>query len=570
MSTASEREAGEHEQGAINGARPGRAGLADLSGLDRSGGSASDQHELDIRTPGALTGASAGPIAERSIEGADDSARSPDDQTPHTGSIEPNAPRSWLAGLRGSNRSGVLRHRHFRNVWYAAFGSSVGGWMEMVGIQWSMAEAALSAEWVRSGGASAPVMMGYLAVAHMAPTLVLGMVGGVLADRINRKKLLIWTQVMLMLVAVVLTVESARGAITPWLLLGLSVVNGVVAAFNIPAWQVLTPRLVPREELTAAITLNGVQFNLARVIGPALGGMILANFGATWLYAVNSLSFLGVILAVMSTPDAPAPPRTGERVWREIGHAIRFSLTDKGARCLLLGLFLFCLLATPMIRMLPILVSEVYHAQADAFGMLLAVMGAGAVTGFFVLRSIPRWYPKHHSIPIAIMCGGIFVTMIAAATSLWLAAAAIFLCGVTWLLSFNPSFAALQMLVDDRMRGRVLAFANVVTFGAMPLGAVLVGWIGEFASGRSGDGFGTQVGLGALGVVLTFAGFVMLAWRTPEVDGVKPGDPGYERQPGLWRGLSGGVHRPTHAHAGPPAAGSRAGVPPSSPANAGD
>lgn len=528
MVTPSERES---DGGAVETESQNGAGGGAVVDLPRAGTIG------DVRTPGALTGAHAGPLAERSIEGADDSS-----------GPSPDAGQRGLEGTRdavvSTRRRGVLRHRHFRNVWFAAFGSSVGGWMEMVGIQWSMAQVALSPEWAAGGGSSAPVMMGYLAAAHLGPTLVLGMVGGVLADRVNRKKLLVWTQVMLMVVAVVLTVESARGAITPGLLLILSLINGVVAAFNIPAWQVLTPRLVPRDELTAAITLNGVQFNLARVIGPAAGGVILSQFGPTWLYTINSLSFLGVIVAVLSTPDAPALPRSGRRAWREIGEAVRFSLVDKGARCLLLGLFLFCLLATPMMRLLPILVSEVYHAEADAFGMLLAVMGVGAVTGFFVLRSIPRWYPKHHSIPVAIMLGGVFVTLLAAATDLWWAAGAIFLCGVTWLLSFNPSFAALQMLVDDRMRGRVLAFANVLTFGAMPLGAVVAGQIGEFVSGREGDGVGTQVGLGALGVTLAFAGFVMLAWRTPEVDGIKPGQPGYDRQPGLWRGLTGGTHRP--------------------------
>ncbi len=485
---------------------------------------------LDVQTPGALSGANAGPLANRSIEGVDASGR----RLVTRG-------QSWLSG--GISKS-VLRHRHFRNVWVAAFGSSVGGWMEMVGIQWSMAQATLAPEWTRSGGASAPVMMGYLAVAAMAPTLILGMVGGVVADRVNRKKLLILTQTLMMIVAVVLAVESARGAITPWLLLSLSAVNGLITAFGMPAWQVLTPRLVPREELTAAITLNGVQFNLARVIGPAMGGLILASFGSTWLYAVNALSFLGVMAAVMSTPDAPAPVRVRANARVEIWEAVRFSLRDRGARSLLLGLFVFCLFATPLIRMLPILVSEVYHAEADVFGMLLGVMGCGAVTGFFILKAIPAWYPKHHSIPIAIVSGGVCVTLVAAADGLWMAVPAIFLCGITWLLSFNPSFAALQMLVEDRMRGRVLAFANVLTFGAMPLGAVLVGQIGEVASGKAGDGVGTQVGLGALGVVLAVVGLVMLAWRTPEVDGIKPGDPGYERQPGLWRGLSGGVHRP--------------------------
>jgi MFS family permease len=109
--------------------------------------------------------------------------------------------------------------------------------------------------------------------------------------------------------------------------------------------------------------------------------------------------------------------------------------------------------------------------------------------------------------------------------------------------TFNSAFAALQLLVDDRMRGRVMAIVNVLSFGAMPVGTLIAGALGEAISGRKGDGFGTQLGLGALAIMLAVGGLVMLTWRTPEIDGLKPGDPGYERLPGLLRGITASAHR---------------------------
>jgi MFS family permease len=147
------------------------------------------------------------------------------------------------------------------------------------------------------------------------------------------------------------------------------------------------------------------------------------------------------------------------------------------------------------------------------------------------------------------MLGGLFLTGFAVATNVYLGGVMIFLCGVMWMWTFNSSMAALQLLVDDRMRGRVMALCNTVVFGAMPLGSLIAGLIGELVSGSSGDGFGVQVGVGSMAVVLAVAGLAMLIWRTPEIDDLKPGEPGYARQPGLIRGVTAAAHRP---HRDPP------------------
>lgn len=459
-------------------------------------------------------------------------------------------------------RFGVLRHRHYRNVFIGMFGSSLGNWMEAVGIQWIMTQIASEPAWVQAGRPSATLMMAYLGAAQLTPMLVLGLIGGLAADRMNRRTLLLVTQGAMMLIAAGLAVSAYLGMATPLVLMVLSGLQGVALAFNVPAWQVLTPRLVPREELTEAINLNGVQFNLARVIGPALGGQLFAWSGATVLFIINTVSFLGVMAGVATTPDAPAPKRAagGESMlaeaWRELREALAFVFTRRGPRAAFLALVCFSVLATPMLRMLPVMVHEVYGLRAEAFGWMLAVMGGGAVAGGFLVKLVPKWYPKHHFIPLSVMLGGMSITMFAAMSTIVPAGIFLFLSGIFWMWAFNSSMAAMQLLVEDSMRGRVMAVCNTVALGAMPIGYLMAGWIGEIFAGhpQSGDaaaqagatpvGLGAQVGVGVLAMVLACAGIVMLIWRTPEVDGMEPGHDDPVRRPGFFSGVTGLYHRP--------------------------
>ncbi len=449
-----------------------------------------------------------------------------------------------LAKAGGARPSalGVLRHGFFRTVWIAAFFSNVGTWMESVGVRWLVADQTHS-----------PIMAANLAIAQMAPIFCLGLIGGLTADRVNRKRLLLGTQALLMLIAGVLTACAAMRWTDPWLLIGISLAQGVTLAFNFPAWQVLTPRLVPRDELTRAIQLNGVQFNLARVVGPAAAGLMMASHpqhGVTALFLLNTLSFLGVIIAVSRTPDAPpvVKKEDARAPWVDIREAIGFAFGHKGPRAVMLAIVTFSLLAGPLLPMLPLLVVKVYGAKESEYGSLVAVMGIGAVLGGLSLRYIPRWYPRHHFIPLAVTLGGVSILGLSACTALWQALVVMFFCGTFWMWSFNSSMAALQMLVPDRMRGRVMSLSNVVSFGATPLGTMLAGLIAEFVAGRDADGQptgrGIQIALAGLAATLVCLGMAMLIWRTPEVDGLRPGEAGHARRPGLLRGITGLTHRP--------------------------
>lgn len=451
-----------------------------------------------------------------------------------------------------------LRRRHYRNVWFGQFGSSIGAWMESVGVGWI----------ITTTSKDPAVMLGYLAVAQLSPMMVLGIHGGIVADRADRKKLLLITQFAMMLVAAGLAATSflSHSKPQPEIMILLVMLNGIAMAYNAPAWQVLTPRLVPREELTRAIYLNGVQFNLARAIGPAIAGVLYSLFGPNFLFVINTVSFVGVLIAVASTPDTPKPPKPEVSVADQLREALRFILHEKGPRAVFIGVVIFGLLAAPLMRLMPMFVTHVFTLTKDPdaaakaitdithhqehtkyYGFLLAAMGLGAVSGVFLKKLVPPWYPAHHFIPISFLGGGIMIACFGATTSFGLACVALFFGGLFWLWSFNSAFAAIQLLVPDAMRGRVMALVNVAVFGSMAIGPFLTGQLGSGLNAGSvhiSPGLGIQIGVAGTGVILVCASLVMLVWRTPEVDGLKPGDVGYERKPGLLRGILAPAHRP--------------------------
>ena len=436
---------------------------------------------------------------------------------------------------------GVLRHAAFRRVWLGAMISSIGTWMEGLGVQWLMAE--------QTGST---VMLAWLAAAQLGPTLVLGMFGGLATDRLDRRKLLLTTQTIMMVIALGLAVASAADLATPPVLLAMGLLNGVAMAFNTPAWQVLTPRLVPREELHSAIALQGMQFNLARVVGPALAGLMLARTSATVLFALNTLSFVAVLAAIASTPPAPAPPGPPPAARAQVLEALRFVFGGKGPRALFGMLVLLSALAAPLQRMLPLFVSDVFHGSEADYGLLLGMFGAGAVLGGLTLGRWPVWYPRHHLIPLALTLTGACMTLFCATDNLALAGVWIFLAGLVWIWAFSSMMTAVQLLVTDAMRGRVLSVTNMAMFGAMPVGSLLAAVLGEKLGAWSGGWFGpgasgaaaVQLGVGSMALLLTVLGVLLLVFRTPEIDGPGPGADVPQRARGLWRGMTAAAHRP--------------------------
>ncbi len=484
----------------------------------------------------------------------------PDQQTPEaqTARVAPAAHPSAGDGVAPGivvlppSRWGVLRYVHYRNIWIASLVSNIGNWMEQMGVQMQVAKITGDLR-----------MLGTLAAAYLGPILIFGTLGGVVADRVNRRTMLLVTQFLLMLIAGGMAAVSYFGAPPIGHLLGLksdmvasfmvlSILQGSVTAFNMPAWQVLTPRLVPRVELTKAITLNGMQFNGARVLGPVAAGFVMAALGPTPLFIINTLSFLGVLIAITTTPDSPAPARTGQGAWQQVKEAARFIFGGRGPRAVFTAIVLLSLFAAPLVRVLPLYVIDVYRiaeASADlATGWMMGGLGLGAVLGGFALKLFPDWYPKHHFIPLALACCGGMIAILSFTQALWIGLPTMIVCGVTWLWAFNQSWSSMQHLVPDAQRGRVMAISNVFFFGFSAVGNLAVGYFGEGLSAFSGDeSWGTQMALRVMGGILLIAGVVMLMWRVPEVDGIPSnrGNPSrtHARARSIREGIMASAHR---------------------------
>ncbi len=469
--------------------------------------------------------------------------------TAHPGSTtgDPAVPES------AHSRWGVLRHTHYRNVLCAQFVSNTGAWMEMFAIQMFIAQI--------SGRLDD---QGILGACQQIPIFLLGILGGVTADRVNQRTLLVITQFLAGLVAVgvaVVAMMSFENPRTPiHLLWALGAVHGAVMAFNFPAWQVLTPRLIPKAELTAAITLNGIQFNMARVLGPVGAGYLLAILGShgtplvLWFNAITFLLMAGV---VMTTPDAPVkdPPRHDLR--KQITEAVSFLLTNRGPRAVLFAQVMLSLLAAPLVRLLANFVIDVYELAKEPAkavgGNLLAIQGLGAVVGGLALRFVPKWYPKHHFIPLAVFGLGLTITLFGLTDRTVLGYFAMGACGWFWIWAFNQSWAALQVLVPDNIRGRAMSIATVLAFGATAVGVYVAGETGatlrdqQVLTAREA----TRLSVLMLSIPLMLAGIAMMIWRVPEVDNL-PRKRGLSRTSrSLVEAVTASEHRPSRRRSDP-------------------
>ena len=328
-----------------------------------------------------------------------------------------------------------------------------------------------------------------------------------------------------------------------WVAVGCA--GAITMDVNDAAGQVMAPRLDPRAELHRAIALQGLQFKLARVVGPALAGLLLAQTSATVLFALNTLSFVGVILAIRSTEPAPPPPGPAPAARAQILEARRFMFGDPGPRTLFFMLVLLSALAAPLQRMLPLFVSEVFRAGETSYGLLLGLFGAGAVLGGLTLGRWPTWYPRHHLIPLSLTLTGACMTLFCATRSLPLASVWIFLAGLSWIWAFSSMITALQLRVSDVMRGRALAVANMAMFGAMPVGSLLAAVLGSrlAACFAAETAAAVQLGVGAGTLLLTVLGLLLLICRTPQIDEEGPANPPPIRS--LWHGVTAKTHRPS-------------------------
>lgn len=358
----------------------------------------------------------------------------------------------------------AFQHRDFRVMWIGACTSSVGTWMQKLAQSWLVLDISHS-----------PFLLGLDAFLGEIPILLFSLVGGVIADRIDRRKLLIASQVIQMTCAFTLAVLFGAHAVRVWHILTLSFFVGLAQAFGGPAYQALIPTLVGGEDLPNAIALNSIQFNLARIVGPVLGGLTLAKLGAAWCFGLNGASFIAVIVSLASIRIGFIPQPTRETLWESMKQGIRFIRARSAMVSLIVLAFSMTLLAIPTVVFLPVFARDVFHKGSDTYTKLLSVFGVGSVCGALIVAGMGK-RPRQGRDALLILTGlGILITGFALSRVPSVSYLLLFLAGAVLVAVFSLVSSLVQLITTDDMRGRVMSVYNVAFRGGMPIGNLVTG-----------------------------------------------------------------------------------------------
>lgn len=340
--------------------------------------------------------------------------------------------------------------------------------------------------------------VGLMAASATLPLLFLSLAAGAIADMFDRRWVLVVAQTVMGASAAAMAILTSLGRITPGLLLALGLLLGVGLAFNLPAWQATVPDLVPRGMVASAVALNSVAFNVARAIGPALGGAIIVVAGPELAFALNALSFLGVIVVLIALARVmPTPDREETSMVNAIALGVRFARFTPAFRRLLALAAMFAMTSAVVQSILPNLTDEL-GGGAGAYGVLLGAMGLGALGGGFSRHSVSERLGAR-TMPISVGLFSLATVGVGLAGNLALAIVALLVAGITWVWVLANLNATAQLMSPEWVRGRAMSLYTLSFVGVLPLGAILAGWIAD----QLGAG-GTYVLLGAIGVAVGF------------------------------------------------------------------
>ncbi|MBO0907827.1 MFS transporter [Arthrobacter sunyaminii] len=388
----------------------------------------------------------------------------------------------------------ALRHRGFALFFSGALVSNTGTWLGNLTVPYVLYQNTGSAVWV-----------GFAAAAQFGPALLLSPLGGLLADSLDRRLLLLWTQVAMGGVAVAMWMQWASGLHSPVLLIGLLTLFGIFNGLNNPAWQSLVNDLVPRRDVLSAVTLNSLQFNLARAVGPALAGVLLATMGATWAFFFNAVSFAVVVVTLLfvrpcRTVVKPAHRQGFAAQWRQAGSHLASS------RPLLLAVALCCLagmLSNPIFSLTVVFAETVYFTDTVGLGLLTAALGAGSVvyalTGLLAGGRRPDFARRA---VLGITGLGIGHMLLSVLPGLGWGLASAVLIGAAFLAVMSTLNSVIQLLAPDRLRGRILAVRHMAFSTSVAAGSLAAGYLT--------DAVGVQTTCLLIGVVLLLAGAALL------------------------------------------------------------
>lgn len=414
---------------------------------------------------------------------------------------------SQIAPVVGSKpsttrRSGMFRalsHRNYRLFWVGAFLSNVGTWMQAVAQGWLVLQLTNSPFW-----------LGLDAFMATAPGFVLTLLGGVFADRIDRRRLLLYTQVIAGLAALALAALVATSVVNRWMVLGFSFVTGCCMSLASPSYLALTYDLVGREDLANAIALNSTQFQLSRVVGPTLAGLAFRVFGLAGCFFANGLSFIAVVAAlwmVRMERRSNAVESQGKQraIWRDLVEGLRYVRNRPRVSSLLLLAAVNSFFGAPYFSLVPIYARDIFHLGETGLALMMGTAGGGAFCGALLVAYLGDFRRKGWFVLGGAIMFGICITGFAVSARLMWSLMFLFGLGFALVCSIAITNTLLQKLVTDQMRGRVMSMFMLSFIGTMPIGTLL--------AGTASTHFGPQRTLAVGGLVVTMVGISVLIFN---------------------------------------------------------
>jgi MFS family permease len=396
-----------------------------------------------------------------------------------------------------------LRHREYAWLWTGAFVSNIGTWMESIALGLYVQDHTGQAAWTGTVAAAA-----FLPIAFFSP------IGGALADRYPRRLLMIATSLFQTGLATLLTVLFVIGNPSAPAITLIALGNGVAAALGFPSFQAMLPDLVPVEDLPGAIALSSAQYNLGRVIGPAIAGVVITVGGYAWAEGANAVSFLAVVavMLIITLPPPSAHARS-ETFFRSIVDGFRFVRGEPGLRITALAMCLNTFLAAPFIALVPTMALEVLHSGKVGTAVLITAQGIGAVLMAFSLGSLVERHGKRRVLMTLMGALPIALVAYAGAPDLALAAVALFVVGLLYLGALSSFTTIAQLRVPPEIRGRVLAVFTVILGSLYPLGSVVQGKIADHIGLRE-----TTIGAAVLMAIVMLATRALRPGITAAID----------------------------------------------------
>lgn len=397
-----------------------------------------------------------------------------------------------------SNTFRALRHRNFQLFFIGQFLSLTGTWMQSVAQSWLVYQLTGSV-----------VLLGMIGFAGQIPVFLIAPFGGAVADRYNRRKILVVTQTSAMLTAFILAILTLTGNIQVWHLFVLALFFGLANAFDIPTRQAFVSDMVGREDLLNAIALNSSMFNGARIIGPAIAGILVALVGEGWCFFANAVSYIAVITGILLMKITPVIRERKGSTLADIAEGFSFVATNAPVRGLLLLLGLISLMGMPYAVLMPIFADKILGGGSDTLGYLMGASGIGALAAALILASRKQVFGLGRWVAFASGAFGISIILFSFSNYFWLSLILLVPVGFSMMTQMSSSNTLIQAMVPDELRGRVMSVYSMMFMGMAPLGALLAGTLAGILGAPATV---------ALGGAVCIIGSIIFSLRLPKLE----------------------------------------------------